>query len=108
MLIVVTAAAIGRSCLAGNKADLESGAIGEYSIIELRIRVAMSGLEHRLTGFNHLCDGLHQRHWRVRHSEVGFVPGCTTLEILRILLLHASTHIAPQLQYNLDLHSYIM
>ena len=37
MLTVVTAAAIGRSCLASNKADIESGAVvvvGEYSIIE--------------------------------------------------------------------------
>ena len=44
MLTVVAAAAIGRSCLAGNKADVESGAIvvvGEYSIIELCIRVAI-------------------------------------------------------------------
>ena len=45
MLTVVAAAAIGRSCSAGNKADVESDAVivvdGEYSIIELRIRVAM-------------------------------------------------------------------
>ena len=44
MLTVVAAAAISRSCSAGNKADVESGAVvvvGEYSIKELRIRVAM-------------------------------------------------------------------
>ena len=45
MLTVVAAAAIGRSCSAGNKADIDSGAIlvvvGEYSIIELRIHVAI-------------------------------------------------------------------
>ena len=40
MLTVVAAAAIGGSCSAGNKVDVESGAVGEYSIIELRIRVA--------------------------------------------------------------------
>ena len=46
MLTVIAAAAIGKSCLAGNKADVESGAVvvvvGEYSLIELRIRVAIS------------------------------------------------------------------
>ena len=43
MLTVVASAAIGRSCSAGNKADFESGAVvvGEYSIIELRIQVAI-------------------------------------------------------------------
>ena len=44
MLTVVDAAAIGRSCSAGNTADIESGAVvvvGEYSIIELRIHVAI-------------------------------------------------------------------
>ena len=41
MLTVVDAAAIGRSCLAGNKVDVERGALGEYSIIELLIRVAI-------------------------------------------------------------------
>ena len=44
MWTVVTAAAIGRSCSAGNKADIESGAVvvvGEYSIIELCICVAI-------------------------------------------------------------------
>ena len=43
MLTVVAAAAIGRSCLAGNKVDVESGAIvvAEYSIIEPGIRVAI-------------------------------------------------------------------
>ena len=43
MLTVVTAAAVGKSCSAGSKADVESGAVvvGEYSIIELRIHVAM-------------------------------------------------------------------
>ena len=45
MLTVVAAVAIGRSCSAGNKADVESGAIvmvvGEYSITELRIRLAI-------------------------------------------------------------------
>ena len=41
MLTVVAVAAIGRSCSAGNKADVESGAVGEYSIIELCIRVAL-------------------------------------------------------------------
>ena len=43
MLTVVAAAAIGRSCPTRNKADVECGAVvvvvvGEYSIIELRIR----------------------------------------------------------------------
>ena len=45
MLTVVTAVAIGRSCSAGNTADAESGAkvvlVGEYSIIEPGIRVAI-------------------------------------------------------------------
>ena len=44
MLTVVAAAAIGKSCSAGNKADVESGAavvVEAYLIIELRIRVAI-------------------------------------------------------------------
>ena len=49
MLTVVAAAVIGRSCSAGNKADIESGAVVvvvvvvvvEYSIIELPITVAI-------------------------------------------------------------------
>ena len=40
MLTVVSAAAIGRSCSASNNADVVSDAIGEYSILELRICVA--------------------------------------------------------------------
>ena len=51
MLTVVAATAIGRSCLDGNKADIESGAVavvvvGEYSIIELRIRMAIIISKH--------------------------------------------------------------
>ena len=44
MLTVLTAAAIGRSCSAGNKADIESGAVvvGEYSIIEPGIHVTIA------------------------------------------------------------------
>ena len=44
MLTVVAAAAIGRSCSARNKVDVESGAVvvvGEYLIIELGIRMAI-------------------------------------------------------------------
>ena len=43
MLTVVAAAAVGRSCLASNKAEIESGAVvvGEYLIIELCIHVAI-------------------------------------------------------------------
>ena len=44
-MTVVAVAAIGRSCSAGKKANVESGAVvvvvGEYSIIELRIRMAI-------------------------------------------------------------------
>ena len=49
MPTVVAAAAIGTSCSAGNKADIESGAlvaVGEYLIIELRIRVPMAMLDN--------------------------------------------------------------
>ena len=46
MLTVVAAAAIARSCLAGNKADVESGSsssavVGEYLIIEPGICMAI-------------------------------------------------------------------
>ena len=62
MLTVVAAAAIGRGCTAGNKADVESGSsrssstvvvVGEYSIIELCIRVAMMSKTFKLQ----VCDG---------------------------------------------------
>ena len=49
-MLTVVAAAIGRSCSAGNKADVESGVlvvVGEYSIIELRSRMAILDLESR-------------------------------------------------------------
>ena len=52
LTVVAAAAAIGRSCSAGNKGDIESGAVivvvGEYSKIELCIRVAIN------TGMSHL------------------------------------------------------